>query len=105
MCVDLESTRYLLLCVGILLIFLSSRVGRIVCLRVFNMLRSAYYLAIAVLALCGALFFKELGVVLYWLAKRIKKANSENPDDGPSSRSKIWSQGAKNNAGRAERRL
>lgn len=92
---DIESTRYLLLCVGILLVFFGSRVGQIVCLCVFNIVRSAYYLAIAVLALCGALFFKELGVVLYWLAKRIKKANSENPDDGPSSRSKIWSQGAK----------
>lgn len=86
---DIESTRYLLLCVGILLVFLGSRIGQIVCLRVFNMLRSAYYLAIAVLALCGALFFRGLGVFLCWLAKRIRKANPENPNAAPSMSSKM----------------
>ncbi len=86
---DIESTRYLLLCVGILLVFFGSRVGQIVCLRVFNIVRSAYYLAIAVLALCGALFFQRLGVFLFWLANRIKKANSENPDAVPSTSSKM----------------
>ena len=93
---DIESTRYLLLCVGILLVFFGSRVGQIVCLRVFNIVRSASYLAIAVLALCGALFFQRLGVFLFWLANRIKKANSENPDAVPSTSSKMLSQGAKN---------
>ncbi len=86
---DIESTRYLLLCVGILLVFFGSRIGHIVCLRVFNMLRSAYYLAIAVLALCGALFFRGLGVFFCWLAKRIRKANPENPNAAPSMSSKI----------------
>ncbi len=97
---NIEPTRYSLLCGGILLVFFGSRIGQIVCLRVFNMLRSAYYLAIAVLALCGALFFQRLGVILLWLANCIKEANSENPDDGPSSRSKIWSQGAENGSQR-----
>ena len=87
--VYLESTRYLLLCSGLLLVFLGSRAGQIACLRVFNMLRSSYYLAIAVLALCGALFFRGLGVFLCWLAKRIRSANSGNPDAAPSTSSKM----------------
>lgn len=94
MCADLESTRYLLLCSGLLLVFLGSRTGQIACLRVFNMLRSAYYLAIAILAACGALFFYWLGRLLLWLAMRIKTANSENPDAAPVSQSKILAQGA-----------
>lgn len=87
--VDIEPTRYWLLFAGVLLVFLSSRLGQIVCLRVFNMLRSSYYLAIAILALCGALFFRGLGVFLCWLAKRIRKANPENPDAAPSTSGKM----------------
>lgn len=86
---NIESTRYLLLCVGILLVFFGSRTGQIVCLRVFNIVRSSYYLAIAILALCGALFFRKLGLALYWLARRMRKANPENPDVGSSKRDTI----------------
>ncbi len=88
MCVNMEPTRYWLLFAGILLIFLGSRIGQIICLRVFNMLRSAYYLAIAVLALGGALFFQRLGVVLLWIARRLNH-HSENPDVGSSKRDTI----------------
>ncbi len=87
--VDIEPTRYWLLFAGVLLVFLSSRFGQIVCLRVFNTVRSAYYMAIAVLALCGALFFRGLGVFLCWLAKRIRKANPENPNAAPSMSGKM----------------
>jgi len=87
--VGMEPTRYWLLFAGIFLVFLSSRLGQIVCWRLFNILRSAYYLALAVLALCGALFFRGLGAFLCWLAIRIKKSNSENPDTAPSTCSKM----------------
>ena len=69
---NVEPTRYWLLCSGILLVFLGSQIGQIICLRVFNIVRSAYYMALALLAACGALFFYGLGRLFLGLAIWIK---------------------------------
>ncbi len=84
----MEPTRYWLLCLGVLLIFLGSRAGQATCLFVFNALRSAFYLTLALLATCGALFFYGLSIVFAWLEK-LMESRSENPDIVPPVRAKI----------------
>lgn len=84
----MELNRYWLLYSGILLVFLGSRTGQMICLCVFNALRSVFYLILALIAACGALFFYGLGLVFSWLSNCLRR-HSENPSLAPSTRSKI----------------
>ena len=84
----MEPTRYWLLYSGVLLIFLSSRIGHRICMFLFNILRSAFYLTIALFAACGYLIFSGLAIVISWLEK-LRKSRSGNSDIGSPVRAKI----------------
>ena len=73
----MEPDRYWFLYLGLLFVILGSETGLAVCFRVVGFVRWFFYMTLALLAECGALFFWALSVLFHWLLHRGQEEGDE----------------------------
>ena len=73
----MEPNRYWFLYLGLLFLFLSSRVGQAICLRVYGILRFCFYMTLALVAGLLALFFQGVSILILRFADFLRR--KKNP--------------------------
>ena len=69
----MEPNRYWFLYLGLLFLFLSSRLGQAVCLRVYGILHFVYYMTLALAAWLLSLFFKGVAMLFICFAECLRR--------------------------------
>ena len=69
----MEPNRYWFLYLGLLFLFLSGRVGQVICFRVFVILHFCFYMTLALAARFLAFLFQSMAILIMVFSKCLRR--------------------------------